>query len=481
MSLFTVALICVIAVSIFIEAFRGFKQGIVKVLMRFGVILISMISAAITAISISDLFAQLLSKPIFNIKGVDIIFVQFPNLNKLVPAYVDAVITPFLFLLLFIILRIIFTLCANQILKKVSKKEKNISAAPKLSLISTLVGALCGFLCATTIVSPLLGTLNIACNAAEIIEKNEKYIIGISLNKDEINALKKYSSDKNLALIRKYTTDTSYRTLAVSSVNGEKISLTKEVENIDSIMSLYSQITTMLRESTYSSQNNSIDKDLEVLSSSPTFKLIVSDFLSEASKAWLAGEKYMGLSKFSSGDLIDPVINEMLQVCTETTPDSSIKDLSTILHIYILAIKNELVSSDNYVDILKKINEENILTEFCNELEKNERMAYISEGIWELSIRAVSFMIQNYEYGEGEYLNLMQQYASFLNSVNGYKYEERIEKIAFSTNEYISEAFDISIPYDVCKAIAEAMDSEINPADGIVRPSDIIKFFNSYS
>ena len=483
MSLFSVALICIILVSALTEAFRGYKLGLTYSVIRLGTTVISITVAAILAEIFSNPIAVVIANSIFNIEDISIVFVQLPSLSFLVPVYIDAIITPFVFLAIFFPIRFICSLCVRLILKAIMKNHKLADIEGETNTYGAVIGTICGILCAAVVVAPLSGSLSVTKDAAEIIEKNQNFIEGVAFDTKELNSLKKHGNDIGFTFIDNCTREILYNTLAISYINNEKLVLGDEVENIDSAMYLFSEIIKLLRNSdqSYPDKAELIREGLEKLSDSVTFKYIAADFLSEASKAWLNGENYMNIPKFSSGVLIDPIINEMLKVCSKTTAETAMKDLSTVLNIYLLAIQNGLTNPQSYEEILQKMDDGHLLDAFCNELSKNDRMAYIVDGIWTISLRVVSFMIVNYDYRDGEYLSLMQQLATMLNSAREYKYEERLDKLSTNINENINSTLNIDMPKDVCKILAEAMESEINTADGVVRPSDIMDFFNSYS
>ena len=121
MTVFTVTVICIIVLSIFIETFRGYKYGVFKALLSFSCIMISVVASSLIAKGVSPLIANEATRVIFSIQGISIVFTQFPSLTVLIPAYVDAIITPFVFLILFFPFRAFFSLLLKITTRKILK------------------------------------------------------------------------------------------------------------------------------------------------------------------------------------------------------------------------------------------------------------------------------------------------------------------------------------------------------------------------
>lgn len=488
---FSIIILLTVALTVFIESYRGKIRGLNKSAVTLGSLILSVIIASVIAYPISGLASQSFYEGLIESDGLDQIKMQFPSFDRLANAYITAIIAPVVFLILFWILRMIIAIVISVVYKTSLKRKKDdpgytSTEIPWYKKNSSLLGGITGFftgvILSLVILSPFVGTLKIADDATSTLEKNSKFISGITFNNAEFDAIKRYSDEWPTVSLRALGGDLIYNSVSMVSLDGQAVPLRKEIENIDLTMSVLNHTTEILRDISSISKDNVIilEEALEKLKYSPSFKLLASDFLSEASGAWLSGEQYMGMSKFEAGGIVDPIVNELLKVCTKTTPDAVCEDLSTILHIFLVAADNDLIGSQDLSGIIDKLNENDLIDQFCAVLIRNPRMAYIADGVWEISIKAVSYVIKHFNYTGTQYEDLMSEFAESLNSVKNYNYEKRVEFMTDHVQRHI-HTLGINLPTDISEIVAEAMVSEIEGFGGVIDSRHVKNFFNSYS
>jgi len=491
-SLFSFAVVFVIAICLFIEISRGINRGVRKTSVTLGVVILSIFAASLITSLTSGLLMSLAQEMLRS--SIDSSFAdsQFPSIAILIPAYVVALVSPVVFLILFWLCRMIFSMITRLLYKTKLKNSKNDAgfdtkdarwSAARSKGYGGAIGAICGFITAAVVLSPFLGTLNVASKVIGIFEKNDELLEEASVDYRDYRAVKWYAEELPISIMYYSGAGSIYNSVARASLEGEKIVILKEIDNINtSISMVYTVVDTFKNiDSVTSDKITEIGDMLSALSDSPTFSMLAKDFLSGASRAWLSGTTYMGVESFVSGGPVEPLISEMLKVCSSTSKDTVNEDLMTVLHVLSIAVENGLSQTDDYAAVIEKMNDGMVITRLCEELEKNPRMSYISDGIWEVSMKAMAYLVEYYNYQQGQYEGLMQQLADSMNEVKGYKYDQRVEKMSQYAISHFESIMGIAIPKDIALIMAEAMDSEIYTVDGTVRVSDVKAFFEFYA
>ena len=488
---FSIVVLFTIALTVFIETYRGKRRGLNRSAITLGSLILSVTIATVIAYPVSGLITKNFLGELLEFEGLEQIKIQFPNFDKLANAYITAIVAPLVFLILFWILRMIIALVVSMIYKTSLKKKKDdpgysSSEIPWYKSNSSFLGGVIGFFSGVflslIILSPFVGTLTVADNALTTLDKNSKFISGFTFDKSETESIEQYADEWPTVTVRALGGELIYDSVSMISLDGQSVPLKKEIDNIGLTMSVLSYTTEILDDISSISKNNviMIEEALEKLKHSPSFKLLASDFLSEAAGAWLSGESYMGLSKFNTGGIVDPVVNEILRVCMQTTPDAVCQDLSTILHIFLVAADNDLLGTQNLSGIIEKLNKSDLIDQFCGVLIENPRMAYIADGVWEISVKAVAYVIKHYNYTGTQYEDLMSGFATSMNDVKNYNYEKRVELMTDQVHDHI-KTLGVELPTDISEIVAESMVSEIEGSGGVIESRHIKKFFNSYT
>ena len=264
---FSIIILLTVALTVFIESYRGKVRGLNKSAVTLGSLILSVIIASVIAYPISGLASQSFYEGLIESDGLDQIKMQFPSFDRLANAYITAIIAPVVFLILFWILRMIIAIVISVVYKTSLKRKKDdpgytSTEIPWYKKNSSLLGGITGFftgvILSLVILSPFVGTLKIADDATSTLEKNSKFISGITFNNAEFDAIKRYSDEWPTVSLRALGGDLIYNSVSMVSLDGQAVPLRKEIENIDLTMSVLNHTTEILRDISSISKDNVI-------------------------------------------------------------------------------------------------------------------------------------------------------------------------------------------------------------------------------
>ena len=170
--------------------------------------------------------------------------------------------------------------------------------------------------------------------------------------------------------------------------------------------------------------------------------------------------------------------NKMLFVCKSSTPDTVGEDFATMVNVYIIAYENNMLSSENYKQMLERAKATGAFEEIKKELSENPRMAGISLEVEEITIKSI--FNYNISLEDQNYDNLMSNLANTLSVAMNYEGEARKQYIANLTRGYIHD-YGIDIGDDVVNEVSERFVDEVMDGKTYVTVDDVKAFWDKYS
>lgn len=468
-SLFSIAVILIVALAIVIEVVRAINRGRKKTLVTLASILLTVFVSILITMFLTDLVVQGVMDLAFKTLKFDIS--QFKdklgNIETILFSYFDAIISPVLFLLVFVILRLLIALVISIIYKINVKKTNGILHASeespqhmkKPNVINGLIGALCGFIISVVILSPLMGTLKIASKTLDKLN-GESDQLKFRIKEDYVAACDGYSKDIFGNIVYYCGGNLIYKSLATSKLNDNFFALEKEIDNtflaLDDLISMGKVLNNI--DTASEDEKNSLRNLGDKVNQAETLKAASADILPELSKKWLNDEPYQGIAKPKVSGASENFFDKMLYVCKSSTPDTVGDDLSTLLNVFLIAQENGILKSENYKEMLEKARMTGAFELIKAELSQNPRMAGLTADIDTMGIKSIASAIKN--FNSGNYETLMSDITGVLNNAISLTGQERLDYVTNYTKNYIHR-YGIGIGDDIAEETAKRLVDEL--------------------
>ena len=489
LSLFSIAIIFVVALAITIEAVRAIHRGRKKTLITLASILLAIFISILITMFLSNLIVQVVMN--YALKTLRIDISQFEkyigNVETILFAYFDAIISPILFLFVFILTRGLVALVV-KIVRKINARKTNMLYEPEESpnhmknpkTVNALLGVLCGFIISVIIISPFIGTLKVASKAFDDLN-DEKEIFKFTVKENIIDACDGYSKDLVGNIVYYCGGNLLYKSVATSNLNDNFFSLEKEIDNtFYAIGDVFSMNKTLNKiDKATPSEKESLRTLGTNVKKAETLKAATADILPELAKKWLNDEPFQGLAKPKISGASENFFDKMLYVCKSTTPDTVGDDLSTLLNVFLIAQENGILGSENYKEMLERSKVTGAFGLIKAELEKNPRMAGLTADIDTMGVKSIASAIKN--FNSGNYETLMGDITGVLNNSMSLTGQDRVDYIANYTKNYIYQ-YGIDIGDDIAEETAKKLAEEIvDKRSTPVSVDEIKSFWDKYA
>lgn len=383
---------------------RGFKKSLGSLV---AIVLSAIVSAIVTLIACnpsSGLVALAEEAVIAHIpaEGMGEIF-AIEELGVTLAYYISMLIGPFFFLACYIVLSLIFSIVMAIVVKFIPLFNKPNKVLHRLG--GAGVGLVCGLLVCLLTLSPLVGTLGV--------------VNGVMVFTGETDDL----GEMDLTVFEKTGFLLAYDAFASASFEGERVYLRSEMNAlmgiVDVLGSMGGDIGSMGEE-----QISSLRTFVSTLDSSALIKNTLAGVFSTAAEKWTEGESFLGISSFDAGELLTPVIDEMLHVFKTTDKDHIVGDLNTMVDIFDVVIKSGMANDTDYQTMLNKLGD-GVVADLLVAANKNYRMTTVADEITKLSVKALASTLGVPANHDERYNTLMDDVADILNDTYGMNTEER--------------------------------------------------------
>lgn len=468
--------ILIIGINVLKSTLRGLKKSIGSL----AAVMISAIIAAVLTVFLCSPDAGVVSglqgvltdsvgevAEIFSIEAV----------SEAVAYYVSMLLSPFFFTLCFALISIILSIVIAIVIKFIPPHKKPGKLLNRLG--GAGVGLVCGFLVAVILLSPIVGTIEVvaeAVNESHLAESLEDAEDG---EDDEMTAvIVALTEDKTLKVLNAMGCGLLYNSLANAKVDGTTVYLKDDISVVMMLMSDISGLSGDVSDMT-DEQLDALNRVVDDLDRSILIKRVVAGVFADASGKWIEGEQFIGMDKITAGDVIDPVIDEMLVIMSTTNEDYITGDLGTMVGVIeIMHDRGVLEASSDFELLLKKLGEGNVTSELIVFVSDYDRMASLSDEITKLSIRALASTLNVPLDNTENYANLMDEIAIALNSSMWLYGAERVDVVAEKISDSL-EGYGILLEGDTGRYIANGLINDVG--DEYTDASAVEEFFIVYN
>lgn len=495
-TMFSAALLAVVGAGVFAEAVRGLRRG----LARTAVTLASVVFSALTAIPLAVWLSDLLCKRLGNlflelVPVLGTLGKQFPSVPTLLTAGVDTLISPVLFVLLFLILRLVTRIIVAALFRKRLTPAPDDPADPMYEgenapfhrrhgrLLSGITGGLCGFLAALMLLSPVVGVLSAAGTVLKGTEEMKVKWSTMGINEEMIASVRSYTDDPAVLLLDAAGGGLIFDAAACTHLNGRRVYLSREV---DTCMAALSDL--LIGVSVLNHVSTATEEELDALAhlgnhiaASEAAKSVSADFLNVMAKAWLEGKTFMKISKPAFGELVDPLLTGILQVCADSDASCVARDITTFLNIFLIAAEYGLLSDPDYDQLAQDLGADGVLGLIFDELDCNPCTAHLTDELSNMSLRIMASAIDASGFTKEQMNGLMGDLSDALNRVNGMgnSPDEQVESMKEYTM-YYAEQYGVTIPESLAEVAAIALVDKMADAGGKLTADDLTELFEQY-
>lgn len=495
-SLFSIAILLIFCAVGATEVYQSIKKGFRMTLISLAIVVFSAIFSA----SVTYLVSEGISDVVLNL-----ILRRFEFYRDLTQSYawadefVDAVMGMILGSLIYVGMffavrsltkRIVGAVCKNKIMRFVSTpaycKEKDSYFDQNDSVLSIITGVVISIIVTMVITNPIMGTLDVANKCLGIVSKLEMNETdsteeNVAESTGEMD-LSVYANDFCGNVFYQLGGKTMYYSVASADVYGERVHLISEA---DALVDLFDDL-----EYTYSAfidpenaTDEQVDRIYKLCDNIERIELCsgaLGEFVSSFARAWQNGDRFMGIPKPVTHDLIEPAFDKILSVCRYTDHQSAKANMITLLKLYATVMDNDLfdVNMSDFDSLVEYVNESDIIDRLNAILEENPYMSGVS--VSSVAMAALSNYIRDFDYDISKYSVLMEDVSGAINEVNGRGYatdEEKARALASYVQECVKE-YGITVPKDFSTLVAEEMLK--NLSGSYITIEDVKKLFYQY-
>ncbi len=494
-SWFSVVILLIVITVTLIEVYRGMSRGFFPTLLSLGL----MIPCSLTALLIAPALSRSLASSIMdNLVRPDYnyqtLLSMFTSMDSLVHSAAQLIATILMFVLCFLLLRPVFRfICYCFTLEHLSandsdpgySREKTSFCYRHNALLGGITGGICAIIISMVITCPFMGALRVADDVIDMAETFDPELWSMTtLSDEDVDTIKKLPKDLPGNLLYEFGGKYMFYATAKTEFDGEIVYLHTELDHVESLFSHLSAVTAILNDTTSVTQEQ-IDhlkalrddiNNLQVLHG------LVSDYFSCCAQVWLNGYPYYGFPQPQMHPVVQPLIDDILLVCT-TSDYSTIKaNATTLLNTYIYILESELLSlsHDNLDGVLLLLERTQLLTKLEAELEKNPNMEQVR--ISSVGMQLWGEVIQSHSFTPSYLSIFYENVANALNTVHRRGYgspEEKIAVLSTYLDKYYAE-MKLTIPTVLSDAIATELVYQI-PAQGDFTGLEIQEFFSQYN
>lgn len=494
-SLFSVVIILIFAAVAAIEIYRGITRGFFHTLISLGML----IPCILIALTVSPVISREIVSFVFINVIKPMYFYQYyasqiPSLGPIVQAIGQAVVNLVLFVVCFALLRPVCRfLVFSQTMDKLSPDEddpgysrgKDSFIYRHNALLGGITGGVCAVIISMVITCPIMGALHVADDIIDVAEEFYPDLWSLTtLTEEDVDDLKRCPDDLPGNLLYEFGGEYLFHAAAKTEIYGETVYLHNELETIEKTFSHLMQATEILK-----NPADATPEDIAHLESvrDGVMELelchgILADYFSYCALAWQQDLAYYSFSRPEMHRVVEPFLNEVLTVCSESTHLTVKANICTLLNSYIIILDSQItsVNTDNYIALLACLEESDLIARLDAELAKNPNMSHIR--ISSLGIQLLGDALNSYSFSGARFDEFCESIAGALNTVHNRGYgsmEERVAVLSTYLDKYSGE-LGVALPDTVFQALASELVYSTRYISPIVTTESIQEFFQQY-
>ncbi len=395
-TLLSVVIIAMAVIIVYRQMRKGYKHGLSRSLIHLATLLCCAIFSAPISALLAKLLVRFLLSLLEGIGWLDFLSGSLSALTLVVELMMSMILAVLLYLPVFFIFKFLLRMLLrflNAVLrvKRVKKVKKNLPEYCSEELpfylrhdrkLGAGIGAFSGIILVIVIFMPLMGILK---TADDIVDTLAEISYVETINKSSsAKLLNTYANDAAGTVLHASGGRVLYDLTAQVYYKGYSTTMNKEIEAVRSLHVVDSFNEIRSHGKIDSTTIELICGILDDLHRSLFLRIVVSDFLGDASQQWLQYEEFLGIERPDIGGYgaVNDLFDSILFVCSSTTLETYEADFKTILGVFgILTEYTDTFESDDYQTFMTEFVEGDALDRIENELKKNPRMSMLDTSI----------------------------------------------------------------------------------------------------
>ena len=496
-SLLSVTIIGISAAIIYKEIRKGYKHGLLRSLINLATLIFCAVFSSVISTLLASLIGDILHDVLTERGFFDSLVAPLTLLVGVTEMLAKMLLSVLLYLPVFYTLKAFVSrpirIFCSLLAKKWSLRRRKNSPPEYLSeeapfyvihdkKIGAAVGALAGLVLAIIVFMPLTGLLN---STTETLEVVQEFVEIPALEEAEWAVLvDKYSHDASGTVLQACGGRGLYNLTARTTIHGHTTYLNKEIDVIKSLN--VKQLLEELEDSGELGVDNiqMVEKLVDGLDESLSMKLLMTEFLSEASTSWMGYQSYMGIERPNLAETraVEGFFDSILYVCSTTTIETYDADVRTVVAlIKIFGENQEAFDSSDYNVIMQTFVDDGLLYRIEEELYKNPHMGLVHLSIDDLIMDMIADELDSGKYSLASKDILYRGIASVMNDARGLTGSAQTTTIGSGVGEHF-EKQGVYLPETLENRIGEILVSNVSGADsGQLTETDIANFFAGYT
>ncbi len=491
-SVLSIFVIAVFALFLGVEIYRGLRRGVLKTLVSFA----SLILSIVLSVLIAPLISGGATKIFFDIIGGDVSssFGALSSISEILSAIFVSIL---IFLAVFVVVRLVVALVVkivyNSKIQKFSdeledENHENSWLKRNSRVLSVVVGCLSAVVLTMTVTSPLIGVLDTAQSVIDFSESANANMFKSEQMQQIKEGVGKYSNDAPSKVFYGMGGKLIFRSYACTFNDGERIGLVKEIKVLEEATGHLMTMLPVMRGEQVAEQKHldSIDSLCECVNDMKLGRKLLATYIPMGTQAWLDGNTIFDITKPKVNSLIEPTFNEMLKVCASSQEYNVQQNTVTLLQVYGIFLETKVLDipeDAKFNEVLNFLESAGIIDRLTEELSANPYMSNVKKCVDDIVVDVVADQLNMLEFGEVAYMDLMANIADSINNVNTKGYKTQEEKKAVMTNltkQYIKE-YGLDVSDSTAEYTAGVILATFGSSSDTVTPQQVQEFFNAYN
>lgn len=414
-----------------------------------------------------------------------------PEVHGAVVALPIAILAPILFVVLFFLfstmLMLVYAIFAVFIFPKRCE-----GWSPLSHLCGAIVGVAQGALIALVVMVPVVGFVEVAGDAIDVIcqEQGKYESAAVTKIKGYRGKLEEAENSPVFFYAKRFGAERiSDRLMTASYRNeeGKKISIKAEKE-IVSIAGMYAHAMPLLGTDVDrygKTQVAAVDKLARDLEGSQLMRQVIASMVSNACIEWRGGGKYLGVEPPMQGEgEVGEFLATFYDAFDESTAKTIVSDFKTLADVFDLFVDYGVFANINNADVLQVTFTDAVMLEALFDiLDANVRMQVLYTALIEISIK--TFCTEHVDIPEQgdenyeQYQDMLGSVTDVLNEIDSEaELEAKVESVKKELNAALLEygIAEEEISPTVIEAVSDMLIEEFGDSLGSITPLDIENF-----
>lgn len=312
-------------------------------------LLAKVISAALVENVIAMLTAESGSLAgMIDLQMVQMLFADIPSSQGAIAVFAQALVAPFAFVIIYFLLWIVIGITVGIVARALEKGGVKLFTY-KNKAIGAAIGAVCGVVLLVVYLVPLIGLTGIAVDVLDSGVLDE----AVEISAEDRQAIDEIVNTPALSVPRTLGSKALFASLTASRWNGEKFSLTAELDNACTLVSVALPLLDKPVEEYDEADIAIIQEKLpEAFENSSLLRVLGAEAISGISRAWLKGETFLTVEKPAMEGVAAVAVDSALALFVDTTKDTIVEDIRGLTPLLSAALAvTKLEQGGSFADI----------------------------------------------------------------------------------------------------------------------------------